>query len=204
MTASAVRFLFDIGSANAYLAHKVIASIEARTRASFDYVPILLGGLFKLTGNRSPMEAFSGVPTKLAYERLEMQRFTEAHGLSRFRMNPHFPVNTLKIMRGAVAAQGSGCLAPYVQAMYAAMWEDGVKMDDPDRIGEVLTTAKLDAGALLAAAESPDVKAHLIADTQQAAERGAFGSPTFFVGDEMYFGKDRLRDVEAAIVRAAT
>lgn len=199
----AIQFLFDFGSLNAYLAHEVIPSIEARTGASFEYVPILLGGLFKHTNNRSPVEAFAAIPNKLAYERLEMRRFIDAHGLSRFRMNPHFPVNTLKIMRGAVAAHASGCLEPYAHAMFAAMWEDGLNMDDPDRIHAVLAAAKLDADALLAASQEPDVKARLIANTQQAADRGAFGSPTFFVGDEMYFGKDRLRDVEEAIVRAA-
>jgi len=203
MTAVAVQFLFDFGSPNAYLAHQVIPSIEARTGASFEYLPILLGGLFKHTNNRSPVKAFAAIPNKLAYERLEMRRFIDAHGLSRFRMNPHFPVNTLKIMRGAVAAQASGCLEPYVRALFAAMWEEGRDMNDPGQIEAMLTAAKLDAGALLAASQEPDVKARLIANTEQAADRGAFGSPTFFVGDEMYFGKDRLRDVEEAIARAA-
>src|SRR5688500_11317511 len=106
-------FYFDFGSPNAYLAHRVIPDIEARTGKRFTYVPVLLGGLFKLTGNQAPMIAFAGVPNKLAYEHREMQRFIERHSLTQFRMNPHFPVNTLALMRGAVAAEGEGLLAPY-------------------------------------------------------------------------------------------
>ena len=199
---AAPQFLFDFGSPNAYLAHRVIPSIEARTGVRFEYVPVLLGGLFKLANNRSPMEAFAGIPSKMAYERMEMQRFIRHHRLSAFQFNPHFPVNTLHIMRGAVAAQQLGCLAPYVEAVYVAMWERGLKMDDPAVIGPVLAEAGLDAAALMAASQSAEVKAQLMAHTQQAHERGAFGSPTFFVGPEMYFGKDRLGEVEAQIVRS--
>jgi len=119
-------------------------------------------------------------------------------------MNPFFPVNTLKIMRGAVAAQSLGCFAPYVDAVFAAMWEDGRNMDDPGEIEAVLKAAGLDAAALLEKSQDPAVKARLQANTQRAYERGAFGSPTFFVGDEIYFGKDRLRDVEEEIVRASS
>ncbi|MBU4611292.1 2-hydroxychromene-2-carboxylate isomerase [Achromobacter sp. GG226] len=198
-----VQFLFDVGSPNAYLAHQVIPAIEARTGVTVEYVPILLGGLFKLTNNRSPMEAFAGVANKLEYERLERERFVRQHGLQRFRDNPHFPVNTLLVMRGAVAARQAGVLAPYVDAVYAGMWEQGRDMADPAVAGEVLQTAGLDAQALLAATQTPEVKAELLANTQRAFERGAFGSPTFFVGDEIYFGKDKLRDVEAALGRAA-
>ncbi|MGE0314708.1 MAG: 2-hydroxychromene-2-carboxylate isomerase [Lautropia sp.] len=194
-----VQFLFDFGSPNAWMCHQLIPAIEARANARFDYVPILLGGLFKLANNRSPMEAFGNIPNKLAYERLERQRFIDAHGLSRFRMNPFFPVNTLKIMRLAVAAQAAGVEAALVDAMFSAMWEQQRNMDDAGEIEAVLLGAGLDATALLAASQSPPVKAALIANTQAAFERGAFGSPTFFIGDEMYFGKDRLRDVEEAV-----
>ena len=193
------QFLFDFGSPNAYLSHKVIPSIEARTGVRFEYLPVLLGGLFKLANNRSPIEAFAAIPNKMAYEQLEMQRFVSKHGLTAFRMNPHFPVNTLHIMRGAVAAQRLNCFAPYVDSVFAAMWERGLKMDDPAVIGATLAEAGLDAAALMQASQEPEVKAALMAGTQAAHDRGAFGSPTFFVGTAMYFGKDRLPDVEEAL-----
>ncbi|HET7793681.1 MAG TPA: 2-hydroxychromene-2-carboxylate isomerase [Rhizobacter sp.] len=196
-----VQFQFDFGSPNAYLAHKVLPAIEARTGVAFEYVPVLLGGLFKLANNRSPAETTAEIPNKRAYEQLEMQRFIVKHGLDRFHMNPHFPVNTLKIMRGACAAQRLGCFAPYVEAVYAAMWEQQRDMADDAEIQSVLRSAGLDAMALAAASQSPEVKAQLLANTQAAHERGAFGSPTFFVGDEIFFGKDRLREVEDEINR---
>lgn len=196
-----VRFLFDFGSPNAYLVHRVVPAIEARGRLRFDYEPVLLGGLFKLAGNRSPIEAYAGIPNKLAYERLEMQRFVERHRIGRFRLNPHFPVNTLKIMRGAVAARRLGVFETYVEAMYAGMWEDGRNLDDPQQITNVMSAAGLDAAAVLAESQVPDVKAELVANTQQAFERGAFGSPSFLVGDALYFGKERLRDIEDDVTR---
>lgn len=195
-------FQFDFGSPNAYLCHRVIPAIKGRTGVRFSYAPVLLGGLFKLANNRSPAEAFAGIPNKQAYDRLEVQRFIQQHGLAAFRANPHFPVNTLKIMRGAVAAQAYGCFAPYVEAVYAAMWEQQRNMADDAQIAEVLAAAGLDGPALLQKAQDPEVKARLLATTEQAHARGAFGSPTFFVGDAIYFGKDRLREVEAAIVQA--
>jgi len=200
-TPARVEFLFDFGSPNAYLAHQVIPAIEARTGARFEYVPILLGGLFKLANNRSPMQAYADIPAKLAYEALEMRRFIARHGLGRFRMNPHFPVNTLTVMRGAVAAQRLGVFGRYVDVVFAVMWERGLKMDDPAVIGQVLAEAGLDAAGLAQGAQDPEVKAQLLANTQAAHDRGAFGAPTFFVGGEIYFGKDRLRDVEEEIVR---
>ncbi|HEY3889464.1 MAG TPA: 2-hydroxychromene-2-carboxylate isomerase [Caulobacteraceae bacterium] len=192
-------FYFDFGSPNAYLSHKVIPGIEARTGVKFTYVPILLGGLFKLTGNRSPAEAFAGIKNKLAYEGLETQRFVRRHGLTAYRSNPFFPVNTLKIMRGAVAAQRQGVFAPYVEAVFHHMWEAPKKMDDPEVIAAALTESGLDAAALMAATEDPEVKQALLDNTTKAFEAGAFGSPSFLVDGELYFGKDRLRDVEEAI-----
>jgi 2-hydroxychromene-2-carboxylate isomerase len=197
-----IQFLFDFGSPNAYLCHKVIPAIESRTGTRFAYVPILLGGLFKLANNRSPVEAFAAIPNKLAYERLEMQRFVARHGLADFRFNPHFPVNTLHIMRGAVAAQQLGCFDRYVETMFAAMWERGLKMDEPATIASVLAEAGLDAQRLMQTAQAPEVKAGLLANTQAAHDRGAFGAPTFFIRDEMYFGKDRLGELEQEIVRS--
>ncbi len=192
-----VEFLFDVGSPNAYLVHRVIPRLQAGGRLRFVYVPVLLGGLFKLANNRSPMQAYAEVPLKLAYEQLEMQRFIRLHGLSAFRMNPHFPVNTLQAMRVAVAARQLGCFAPCVEALFAALWEQGAQLGDTAVLGETLAAAGLDAPALLAASQRDEVKAGLLADTQQAHARGAFGSPTFFVGNEMWFGKERLADIEA-------
>lgn len=192
-------FYFDFGSPNAYMAHRVIPEIEARTGKRFTYVPVLLGGLFKLTGNQAPMVAFAGVPNKLAYEHREIQRFIDRHGLTNFRMNPHFPVNTLALMRGAVAADGEGVLAPYVEAMFRGMWEEGRKLDDPAVLTAALAEAGLPAERLVTLARTPEVKERLLANTQAAYEHGAFGIPSFVVGGELYFGKDRLRDVEDAL-----
>ncbi|WP_239992234.1 2-hydroxychromene-2-carboxylate isomerase [Rhodopila globiformis] len=198
-----VEFHFDFGSPNAYLAHRVIPAIEARTGVRFRYVPVLLGGVFKATGNRSPLEAFAGIRNKLAYEQLETERFIRGHRIEGFRRNPFFPVNTLTIMRGAAAAELDGGLAAYVDAVFHHMWEDPKKMDDPAVIRAALAESGLDAAKILARTQDADVKARLIANTEQSVARGTFGSPTFFVGDAIYFGKDRLRDVEEAIAGPA-
>ena len=189
-------FYFDFGSPNAYLAHRVIPGIAARTGATFHYVPVLLGGLFKLTGNQAPMLAFAGIPSKLAYERREMERFIARHGITAFRMNPHFPVNTLALMRGAVAADEERMLPNYVEAMFHFMWEDPRKLDDPETLATTLDEAGLPGALLMARAQEPEIKQRLLDNTQAAFERGAFGIPSFLVGDELYFGKDRLRDIE--------
>jgi 2-hydroxychromene-2-carboxylate isomerase len=196
-----VEFHFDFGSPNAYLAHLVIPSIEQRTGAKFAYVPVLLGGVFKATNNRSPIESFAGVKNKLEYEALERQRFVRRHAITRFAMNPYFPVNTLLIMRGAVAAELEGCLARYVDEVYRHMWAEPKKMDDPEVVRAALTESGLDAARLLARAQEPQVKEKLLQNTQTSVARGTFGSPTFFVGEEIFFGKDRLRDVEEEILR---
>lgn len=196
-------FHFDFGSPNAYLAHKVIPGIEARTGVHFRYVPILLGGVFKATNNRSPMEAFAGIRNKPDYEALQTRRFVARHRLDAFRFNPHFPVNTLQLMRGAVAAQREGAFEPYAEAVFKAMWEDARPMADPAVLAETLQAAGLDAERLMTLSQEPDVKAGLIANTEASVARGTFGAPTFFIGDEIYFGKDSLADVEAAIREAA-
>jgi 2-hydroxychromene-2-carboxylate isomerase len=196
-----VEFLFDFGSPNAYLSHRVIPGIEARTGARFVYTPVLLGGLFKLTNNQPPAVAFGNIKNKLPYEMLETRRFIARHKLDAFTFNPHFPVNTLQLMRGAVAAAGDGTLPAYVEAMFQHMWERPKKMDDPEVFRAALIESALDADRLIARTQDKDVKDALLAETERACERGAFGIPTFFVGDEMYFGKDRLRDVEEEIAR---
>ncbi|MCC6919826.1 MAG: 2-hydroxychromene-2-carboxylate isomerase [Alphaproteobacteria bacterium] len=192
-------FHFDFGSPNAYLVHKVIPEIELRTGAAFTYVPVLLGGIFKATNNKPPMVAFAEVKPKTAYIRLEIQRFVKKHGLDKFAFNPNFPVNTLQIMRGVVAAEMEGVFMPYVEAMFAGMWETGRKLDDPAVIAEILAAAGLDAQKLMARAQDPDVKAKLVANTEATVARGTFGIPTFFVGTEIFFGKDTLRDLEDEI-----
>lgn len=194
-----VEFHFDFGSPNAYLAHRVIPAIEGRTKARFRYIPVLLGGVFKATGNRSPVEAFAGIRNKPEYERLETERFLRRHGIEDYVRNPFFPVNTLMMMRGAAAAELDGTLADYAGAMFHHMWEAPKKMDDPGVFREALLASGLDADAILARIQDPAVKSRLIANTEMSVARGTFGSPTFFVGDAIYFGKDRLRDVEEAI-----
>lgn len=197
-----VEFHFDFGSPNAYFAHKVIPSIAKRTGAKFAYVPVLLGGVFKLTNNQPPMLAFKDVKNKREYGMLEIERFIAKHGLTKFKMNPHFPVNTVQIMRGAIAAEGDGVLAKYVEAVYRCMWEDGLKMDDQTVIQQALVAAGLDAARLMARVADQDVKDKLLKNTEASVARGTFGSPTFYVGKEIYFGKDSLRDVEEAILAA--
>ena len=194
-----VEFHFDFGSPNAYLAHLVIPAIEKRTGVRFTYVPVLLGGVFKATGNVSPAVSLRGIKNKPEYEALEMRRFLARHGITRFASNPHFPVNTLQIMRGAVAAQRLGCFARYVDEVYRYMWADPKKMDEPEVIRAAFVESGLPADELLARAADPEVKQELIANTERAVARGVFGSPSFFVGDELFFGKDRLRDVEEEI-----
>jgi 2-hydroxychromene-2-carboxylate isomerase len=195
-----VEFHFDFGSPNAYLSHLLIPAIEQRTGATFEYVPVLLGGVFRLTNNRSPMESFQGVKNKLEYQRLEMQRFIRRHAITRFTFNPFFPVNTLMIMRGAVAAQLEGVFARYVDEVFRHMWADPKKMDDPEVARTALEESGLDGARLIARTQQPAVKDRLLQNTQGSVERGTFGSPTFFVGDEIFFGKDRLRDVEEEIL----
>ena len=194
-------FLFDFGGPNSYLAHKSLPEICARTGAELVYVPILLGGLFKLTNNQAPMMRYAETPAKRNYEMLEFGRFVKAHALP-FKMNPRFPINSLYLMRGAVAAQQLGCFALYVDTVMAAMWEDGRDMGDAEIVRQVLDRAGLNSAALLALADDPDVKAELMANTEAAATRGAFGVPTFFVGEEMFWGKERLGQVEAALTKS--
>lgn len=196
---SKVEFHFDFGSPNAYLSHLVIPEIEQRTGAVFEYVPVLLGGVFKLTGNRSPAESLMGIKNKPDYERLETRRFIERHGITAFRSNPFFPVNTLVIMRAAVAARRLGVFDRYVDEIYRHMWADPKKLDDPAVLRAALVESDFDAECLLELAQTQEVKDELLANTQRSVDRGAFGSPTFFVGDQIFFGKDRLRDVEEAL-----
>lgn len=197
-----VEFLFDFGSPNAYLSHLVIPAIEKRQGVTFDYVPVLLGGVFKLTNNRSPAESNAGIRNKPEYQRLETERFIRQHGITRYKMNPHFPVNTLAIMRGAVAARKLGIFERYVDEVYRHMWAEPKKLDDLAVLRAALLESNLPADRLFELVQTQEVKDELMAETKRAVERGTFGSPTFFVDGEIYFGKDRLRDVEEAIASA--
>lgn len=193
-------FHFDFGSPNAYLAEAALPGIERRTGIKFEYVPVLLGGIYKATGNMSPAESLRGIKNKPEYQKLESERFIRRHGITKFRSNPFFPVNTLMLMRGAVAARFEGVFEPYFTAAYHHMWEEPKKMDDVEVVRAALKSSGLDADRLIARAQQDDVKKRLIDLTADAVNRGAFGSPTFFVGKEMFFGKDQLRDVEESIV----
>jgi 2-hydroxychromene-2-carboxylate isomerase len=196
-----VEFHFDFGSPNAYFAHRLIPAIEQRTGVGFSYQPILLGGVFKLTNNQPPMLQFKGIKNKLEYQKLELTRFIKKHQLNRFQMNPHFPVNTVQIMRGAVAAEADS-FARYVEVTFQAMWEEGKKMDDPDIIRATLDAAGLDGGRMLQLIQQQSVKDRLLHNTENSVARGTFGVPTFYVGEEIFFGKDSLGEVEAAVVAA--
>jgi 2-hydroxychromene-2-carboxylate isomerase len=195
----APQFLFDFGSPNAFLSHQAIPAIEKRTGVKFEYVPILLGGIFKATNNRSPAESLAGIKNKPEFQMVETERFVRRFGVKPYTMNPFFPVNTLNLMRAAVAAQSEGVFEEYVEAAFHHMWVEPKKMDDPEVALKALAGSGLDAAKLLARAQEPEVKAKLIENTQSAVERGAFGSPTFFVGKEMFFGKEQLREVEELV-----
>ncbi len=199
MTRTSVQFLFDVGSPNAFLSHEAIPAIEARTGAKFEYVPVLLGGIFKATNNKSPAETLAGVKNKREFHQIETERFVQRFGVKPYVMNPFFPVNTLNLMRGAIAAQFEGVFEKYVDAAFHHMWAEPKKMDDVAVAQKALGESGLDAARLFARAQEADVKTRLIENTQAAVERGAFGSPTFFVGSEMFFGKEQLREVEELI-----
>jgi 2-hydroxychromene-2-carboxylate isomerase len=191
--------MFDFGSPNAFLSHEAIPAIEKRTGVKFEYVPILLGGIFKATNNKSPAETLAGVKNKREFNTLETERFVKRFHVQPYVWNPFFPVNTLNLMRAAVAAQLDGVFEKYVEAAFHHMWREPKKMDDPEVAAKTLSASGLDAAKLFARSQEPEVKAKLIENTQSAVERGAFGSPTFFVGKEMFFGKEQLREVEELV-----
>jgi len=194
------RFLFDVGSPNAFLSHEAIPAIEPRIGVKFDYVPVLLGGIFKATNNKSPAETLAGIKNKREFQAIETERFVKRFKVQPYVWNPFFPVNTLNLMRAAVAAQFEGVFDGYVEAAFHHMWREPKKMDDPEIALAAFNASGVDAAKLFARAQDADVKAKLIENTQSAVERGAFGSPTFFVGNEMFFGKEQLRDVEEMIL----
>ena len=194
-----IEFIFDFASPNAYLAYRALPPILARTGARLAISPCLLGGIFKATGNTAPTVAFAPIKGKLEYEMLELRRFVAKHGIDKFRLNPHFPVNTLMLMRGLVAAREVGEEASYLEMGLGGLWEEGLKLDDREVLARRIDSAGLDSASLLAASQTDRVKLKLADNTAAAVARGVFGVPTFFVGGDMFFGKDRLGQVEEAV-----
>ena len=190
-----IDFYYDFASPNVYLAGKILPQIAEKTGAEINIIPVLLGGIFKSTGNQAPMIAFAPIKGKVAYEMLEFKRFVERHGLTNFKMNPGFPVNTVALIRGLIVAQTEGFADAYMSAIQKAMWEDEKDVADTSVVIDVLNQANLDGEAITTKTQDPHVKQKLIQNTESAVERGVFGLPTFFVGDEMYFGKERLEQV---------
>lgn len=189
-----VEFYYDYGSPNAYLAHVRLPEILKRSGGMVKLRPMLLGGVFQITGNVSPATN----PLKAPNGVRDMRRFIGRHKVP-FKMNPHFPVNTLKMMRGAMVAEEEGYLDRYNDAMYRAMWVDELKMDDDSVLADALTKAGFDAAHIAKRSAEDAIKTRLKTYTEAAAKHGVFGAPTFFVGEEMFFGQDRLDFVEEAL-----
>lgn len=194
-----IEFHFDFGSPNAYLSHLVIPQLEQRTGVSIKYLPVLLGGVFKATNNVSPAVSMQGIKNKGEYAQIETQRFISRHNITAYNRNPFFPVNTLQIMRGAVYADQNGFLDTYVNEIYHHMWSDPKKMDDPQVMADALTSSGLPTEDILAGIQDADIKKGLITNTERSVAMGTFGSPTFFVDSEIFFGKDKLDEFESLI-----
>jgi 2-hydroxychromene-2-carboxylate isomerase len=186
-----LEFFFDFGSPTTYLAHTRMPVIAQRTGAEIAYRPMLLGGVFKATGNQSPVT----IPAKAKWMDRDLRAYARRYGVA-YKPNPWFPVNTIMLMRGAVAMQKQGRLAPYADAIFHAMWAEPQNMNDPAVVGTVLAKAGFEPAQTLAAIEDQSVKDELRANTEEAVSRGVFGAPTFFVGEKMFFGQDRLDFVE--------
>lgn len=197
-----VDFVFDFASPNAYFCHRVIPEIEKRTGATFNYVPCLLGGIFKITNNQAPMMAFNGITNKLEYQNIEIQRFIKKHNLADFTMNSFFPVMTLQLQRGAIAAMSLNVFDEYLEAIFKGMWEKGLNLADQEVLINLLTAeTQIDISDLVEKMQTQEIKDQLIQNTSNAVERGAFGIPTFFADDEIFFGKDSLGDLEEFITK---
>ena len=191
-----VEFFFDVGSPASYVAWTQLSALANRTGAELVLKPMLLGGVFKATGNQSP----AMIPTKASYMVMDLQRAADFYGVP-FRFNPYFPVNTLMLMRGAVAYLDSPKFDTYISAIFTALWVDEKDMTTVEGVSEVLSTAGFDPAEVLALCESDEVKSRLKDITNDAIERRVFGAPTFFIGDEMFFGQDRLDYVERALLQ---
>lgn len=181
-----IDFYYDFGSPNVYLAWHALKDVEGLTLA---LKPALIGGLFKAANNQPPWQAFAGVPAKMSYMMVEIERFAKLYGAP-FRMNPHFPVNTLLAMRTAMVAHEDGVADAFFPAVQQAMWETGRDVSKPDVLAAVLDGAGLPGEAMVSRTQEPEIKKALMDATQAASDRGLFGLPTWFDGDDMYFGKE--------------
>ena len=191
-----VDFIFDIASPNAYFCHQLIPGFEERTGVKFDYIPCLLGGIMKLSGNQPPFVAFADIKNKNNYQFIEIERFIKQHKLVKYKFNSHFPQNTVQVQRGALAAQELGIFDRYIEVILRAMWEEDKNLSDLDVLQDTLINNKLDAEAIIKIVTSQECKDKLIKNTSEAVDRGAFGVPTFFIDDQIFFGKDHLDQLE--------
>jgi|TARA_B110000967_G_scaffold208268_1_gene259902 2-hydroxychromene-2-carboxylate isomerase len=194
-----VDFIFDFVSPNAYFAHHLIPEFEKRTGVKFNYVPCLLGGIMKLSGNQPPFVAFADIKNKNNYQFIEIRRFIKQHNLTKYKFNSNFPQNTVQAQRGALAAQQLNIFDEYLNCILSAMWEQDKNLSDLDVLKNTLIESNIDADAIFNIASSQECKDELISNTDDAVARGAFGVPTFFFDDQIFFGKDHLYQLEEYI-----
>jgi 2-hydroxychromene-2-carboxylate isomerase len=192
-----VDFIFDFASPNAYLCHKAIQNLEKTHDIKFNYIPCLLGGIMKLSNNQPPMVTLADIPNKLKYEfDTAFNRFMKEHNITKFKMNEHFPVNTISLVRGAIVAQKNDFFESYVEIVLSGLWEQSLKLDTPEALHELLNNNDCYPDLVIEGIAKDEIKAELIANTSEAVEKGAFGIPTFFVENEMFYGKDSLRELK--------
>jgi len=192
-----VDFIFDFASPNAYLCHKAIQNLEQAHNIKFNYVPCLLGGIMKLSNNQPPMVTLAEIPNKMKYEfDTAFNRFMREHNITKFKMNEHFPVNTISLIRGAIVAQKNDFFDAYIEIVLSGLWEQSLKLDSPEALHQLLTENNCHADLVIDQISQDKIKAELIANTNEAVEKGAFGIPTFFVEGEMFYGKDTLRELK--------
>ena len=196
------KFIFDFGSPKTYLVYKLLPGIEKRTNIKAEYVPVLLGGIFKSTNNVSPIESFKTVPAKGKYDDLDTARFVKKHNIA-FNFNSNFPINTLNLMRGAIYAQENEIFDKYVEVVFKSMWVDNKKMDDLEVIQSVLLENGLPVKEIFEGTQDQKIKDKLIKNTSEAVERGVFGAPSMLVNNELFFGKETLQDVEELLIKQA-
>ena len=194
------KFIFDFGSPKTYLVYKLLPGIENRTKTKAEYVPVLLGGIFKSTNNVSPIESFKTVPAKGKYDDLDTARFVKKHDIT-FNFNSNFPINTLNLMRGAIFAQENGIFDNYVEVVFKSMWVDNKKMDDLDVIHSVLLENGLPVKDIFEGTQDQKIKDKLIENTSEAVKKGVFGAPSLLVNNELFFGKETLQDVEELLLK---
>ena len=190
-----IEFYYDFGSPKSYFVYKLLPAIAKKYHLELVYKPMLLGGVFKLTNNKSPVDAFKGVKGKLEYDNIETARFLKRFNLA-FHWNPYFPVNTIRVMRGSIYAEGKEFKKLYTETIFQAIWVDQKNMEDPKVISETLTNAGLPTKTIMEAIHTPEVKTGLIDATNKAVSRKIFGAPTMFVGNEMFFGKEGLGEID--------